>query len=543
MALASLLLVIGAFCQQLDAPPPNPQAKPDSLFKAGTVSAPRVLYKAEPEYSEEARQERIEGTVVLYVEVDPGGHAVNPRVVRSLGYGLDAKAVDAIAKWKFQPGYKDGKAVTVAATIEVSFRFARPPEQGSDDVSGLSQSLRAGTAALQQRDYEEAKNAFLEATRLDPTSRTAWNNLGRAYAGLREYDRAEAALKRQIEINPLDSFAYNNLGLVYRAQQREDTAIEYFLKQIAVNPRDPYAHANLARSYARKNQWEEARTEAITAAEITPYEARHWLRLGIAQAKTGRMGDAERSFEHALSLSSDASLENSVAYEMADAGLNFDKAWQLVNSALITQLLGICEPKAIAGEQKCAQQLRIVGATLDTAGWILYREGKWKEAVTYLSASYAIGPGIWQGLHLSASLAKAERLEEALHYFGDASSRSGFAQVDSNEVRRELTKALGGEEQFQSRLEQARNSFTVASRLARVTALVDGNGKVLDARATDPDTPDSLVATAKTLMIAPISWPEHSIRSIRTLEFHQQSSEWSLTRSYVGPPPASSTGR
>jgi TonB family protein len=48
---------------------------------------------------------------------------VNPRVVRSLGLGLDEKAIEAVRKWKFRPGYKDGKAVTVYATIEVNFRL------------------------------------------------------------------------------------------------------------------------------------------------------------------------------------------------------------------------------------------------------------------------------------------------------------------------------------------------------------------------------------------------------------------------------------
>ena len=89
----------------------------------GGVTAPSLLYKVEPEYSEEARKAKYQGTVVLYVEVDPSGKARNLRVVRSLGLGLDEKAMEAVNKWKFRPGYKDGKAVTVAATIEVNFRL------------------------------------------------------------------------------------------------------------------------------------------------------------------------------------------------------------------------------------------------------------------------------------------------------------------------------------------------------------------------------------------------------------------------------------
>ncbi len=89
----------------------------------GGVSAPQLLYKVEPEYSEEARKAKYQGTVVLYVEVDPTGKPRNMRVVRSLGLGLDEKAMEAVNKWKFRPGYKDGHPVTVAATIEVNFRL------------------------------------------------------------------------------------------------------------------------------------------------------------------------------------------------------------------------------------------------------------------------------------------------------------------------------------------------------------------------------------------------------------------------------------
>jgi periplasmic protein TonB len=89
----------------------------------GGVTAPQVLYKVEPEYSEEARKAKYQGTVVLYVEVDPSGRPRNLRVVRSLGLGLDEKAIEAVEKWKFRPGYKDGHPVTVAATIEVNFRL------------------------------------------------------------------------------------------------------------------------------------------------------------------------------------------------------------------------------------------------------------------------------------------------------------------------------------------------------------------------------------------------------------------------------------
>jgi protein TonB len=89
----------------------------------GGVTAPVLTYKKEPEYSEEARKAKYQGTVTLYVEVAPNGKAQNIRVLHSLGLGLDEKAIEAVKQWVFKPGLKDGKPVTVAASIEVNFRL------------------------------------------------------------------------------------------------------------------------------------------------------------------------------------------------------------------------------------------------------------------------------------------------------------------------------------------------------------------------------------------------------------------------------------
>jgi TonB family protein len=82
-----------------------------------------VIHKVEPEYSEEARQRKFQGTVILFIVVDAEGKPRDLRVIRPLGLGLDQKAIEAVEKWKFKPGMKDGKPVAVQATIEVNFRL------------------------------------------------------------------------------------------------------------------------------------------------------------------------------------------------------------------------------------------------------------------------------------------------------------------------------------------------------------------------------------------------------------------------------------
>ena len=89
----------------------------------GGVSQPSLLSKVEPEYSEEARKAKWQGTVILALVVDDQGRPQNLKILRSLGLGLDQKAIEAVEKWRFKPGMKDGKPVPVMATIEVNFRL------------------------------------------------------------------------------------------------------------------------------------------------------------------------------------------------------------------------------------------------------------------------------------------------------------------------------------------------------------------------------------------------------------------------------------
>jgi TonB family protein len=107
---------------------PNPAEPgtmgPDSVFPVGGgVSAPAVILKVEPEYSEEARKRKYGGTVMLALIVDTEGRARNIHVVKSLGMGLDEKAIEAAEKWRFKPGMKGGQPVEVRVTIEVNFRL------------------------------------------------------------------------------------------------------------------------------------------------------------------------------------------------------------------------------------------------------------------------------------------------------------------------------------------------------------------------------------------------------------------------------------
>jgi len=89
----------------------------------GGVSAPRAIYSPDPEFSEEARKAKYQGTCTLELIVGADGLPSNIRVVGSLGMGLDEKAIETVKTWKFEPAMKDGHPVPVEIAIEVDFHL------------------------------------------------------------------------------------------------------------------------------------------------------------------------------------------------------------------------------------------------------------------------------------------------------------------------------------------------------------------------------------------------------------------------------------
>jgi periplasmic protein TonB len=96
----------------------------DGSFRMGKgMTAPRVIYQTDPEFSEEARKAKYQGNCLLGLVVDANGHPTKIRVLSALGMGLDEKAIESVKNWKFEPGKKDGRDVAVEIAVEVDFHL------------------------------------------------------------------------------------------------------------------------------------------------------------------------------------------------------------------------------------------------------------------------------------------------------------------------------------------------------------------------------------------------------------------------------------
>jgi TonB family protein len=117
-AAVAFLLVVLAGCTSLNA------SGPAKVYQiGGDVSAPRLLYKVEPQYSEAAKKDKLQGSTLLAVMIGADGRPGDIQVVQSLRPDLDANGVAAVQQWRFHPAMRQGAPVAVKAQVEINFKL------------------------------------------------------------------------------------------------------------------------------------------------------------------------------------------------------------------------------------------------------------------------------------------------------------------------------------------------------------------------------------------------------------------------------------
>ena len=91
------------------------------------VAFPVPEKKPEPDFTSEARQDHVKGVVSLRVTVGTDGVPRRIAIRQPLGYGLDAKVVEAVGRYRFRPGMKDGNPMPFEIILNQSFDYYAPP--------------------------------------------------------------------------------------------------------------------------------------------------------------------------------------------------------------------------------------------------------------------------------------------------------------------------------------------------------------------------------------------------------------------------------
>jgi TonB family protein len=84
---------------------------------------PTILYREKADYTREAKDNKVEGKVVLSVVFGADSQVGDIRVIQGLPDGLTQKAIEATSKIRFEPAMKDGRPVSVRGNIEFTFNL------------------------------------------------------------------------------------------------------------------------------------------------------------------------------------------------------------------------------------------------------------------------------------------------------------------------------------------------------------------------------------------------------------------------------------
>ncbi len=125
-ALVALFFAGSAFTQNGAQPPAKgavPTCHGDATDPTGCITPPHATYSPNPTYDDASREAKVEGTVRLSIVVWPDGSVKKLKVVKSLSEGLDKRAIETVAQWKFVPATRDGKPVAIAIEVECTFKL------------------------------------------------------------------------------------------------------------------------------------------------------------------------------------------------------------------------------------------------------------------------------------------------------------------------------------------------------------------------------------------------------------------------------------
>jgi Flp pilus assembly protein TadD len=156
-----------------------------------------------------------------------------------------------------------------------------------------------GADAIREDRLEDAAEALVIASKLDPTSSTTWTNLGVARRRLGQLDEAELAYKAALEVNPLATSAHHNLAALLAMTGREDQAIEILEKLEVLKHSEPYPLLALGDIHRSRGELDQAEHYYRQAGRSRPGEAAHLAALGEIALDRGDQNKAERYLRRA----------------------------------------------------------------------------------------------------------------------------------------------------------------------------------------------------------------------------------------------------
>ena len=314
--------------------------------------------------------------------------------------------------------------------------------------------MDAAEAALHGDAPQNAAPLLLRVIELDPKKyeKKVWNDLGIAYMFAGKDDEAIRAFRQQLEVNPYDPNGNRFLAVIYNRDDKFDDAIAAYKKQIEIQPLDPGAHAGLGELLHDLHRDSEAIPELEKAAAISPNAAMVEAALGSAYLNSGQKDKALEAFDRAIELAPNPSIWNNVAFALAEAKLDLDKAQQYAESAVDSDAADLRTIDLKTATMHQFQEGESIAALWDTLGWVYFQKGDFAKAGRYLESAWIEGERGTMADHLGQLFEKQGQKDQAANAFAQ-----GLASRHPNpDTRAHMILLLGGNEKIDAMVAKAK---------------------------------------------------------------------------------------
>ncbi|MCX6137553.1 MAG: tetratricopeptide repeat protein [Ignavibacteriales bacterium] len=248
----------------------------------------------------------------------------------------------------------------------------------------------------------EARMQFERFSQLHPKDWRGYFYCGILRLVARETDSARSYFEKVIALEKKNADAWWYLGSLCFDQKRYEEMVELMEKAIEIVPKDARLHFLRGLGLTRLNQNDDAIHSLEKSAELDPKDINTLSTLGMTYDAMKRFKESDSTYEHALRLDPHYPLVlNNYAYSLSERGLQLERAYHMSRESL---------------EKDTAN-----GSYLDTFGWILYRLGRYAEALPYIQRAITggeVNPVVYE--HLGDVLSKLDRTDEAKSFWRKA---------------------------------------------------------------------------------------------------------------------------
>ncbi len=409
------------------------------------------------------------------------------------------------------------RSVTMSYSEQSVSTDVRPAAKVAQSTVALEgetpQELRkAGSKALQQRDFKTALDIFKRVVDKEPNSADGWDELGRSYAGLSNHADAIGAYRKQVEVNPFHKRAYNDLGSELQQQGKYDEALAAYAKQLENVPVDRVARKYHGLLLVQLKRDKEALPELEKADSASPDDPE--IELALAQLYIVS-GNQEKS--HALMKSVIGSPTSAQGGDLFSAALrddlnveeNLRDARNIVDTITEQFDSGAYEE----GSSEVSSAMYFLALEWARIGWAKCLKGERLEGLRFMDSAWQLSQSGTLANRMARIYAKAGDTARAKHLLLLAMAAGG-SEVESSGA--ELKKLGGGANltQAQAELVQMRTvklpGLTMKKGQAEFTLVFNGSSKPerADFAEGDPD----LHSAEQALMDATytLSFPDYS---------------------------------